>query len=286
MKTISAKEITEKVRKACIDANLYQDEKIRNKMIESVEKEESPLGKEILNQLLRSAEISGKEDLAICQDTGVSIFYIELGEDVKIEGDSDDSSATLTFAINEAVRRAYLDAYLRKSIVKDPLRRVNSGDNTPAMITIDIVKGDTLKISFMAKGAGCENMSALKMFPPAVGWEGVKKFVVDSVIYAHANPCPPIIVGVGLGGNFEKVAYLAKKALFRHVGDRHPDPFYANLELELLDEINKTGIGPQGFGGIITALDVMIEVLPCHIASLPVAVNIDCHAHRMRTVTF
>ena len=255
-------------------------------MIESVEKEESPLGKEIIKQLLKSAEISGKENLAICQDTGVSVFYVEIGEDVKIEGQGDGDLSILKTAINEAVRQAYKEAYLRKSIVKDPLRRVNTTDNTPAMITFDVVKGDSLKISFMAKGAGCENMSALKMFPPAVGCEGAKKFIVDAVIYAHANPCPPIIVGVGLGGNFEKVAYLAKKALFRHIGDRNPDPFYADLELELLEEINKTGIGPQGFGGIVTALDVMIEALPCHIASLPVAVNIDCHAHRMRTVVF
>jgi fumarate hydratase subunit alpha len=286
MKTILSTEIIEKVKKACIDANLYQDEKIRKKMIESIEKEESPLGKEIISQLLKSAEISGKEKLAICQDTGVSVFYVEIGEDVKIDGTGAGDLSILKSAINEAVRQAYQEAYLRKSIVKDPLRRVNTTDNTPAMITFDIVKGDSLKISFMAKGAGCENMSALKMFPPAVGWEGAKKFIVDAVIYAHANPCPPIIVGIGLGGNFEKVAYLAKKALFRHVGDRNPDPFYANLELELLEAINNTGIGPQGFGGIITALDVMIEVLPCHIASLPVAINIDCHAHRSRTVVF
>jgi fumarate hydratase subunit alpha len=286
MKTILMNEIIEKVKKACIDANLYQDEKIRNKMIEAAQKEESPLGKEIITQLLKSAEISGKENLAICQDTGVSVFYVEVGEDIKIGGTGVGDLGKLSTAINEAVRQAYQEAYLRKSIVKDPLRRVNSNDNTPAMITFDIVPGDSLKISFMAKGAGCENMSALKMFPPAVGWEGVKKFVIDSVIYAHANPCPPIVVGVGLGGNFEKVAYLAKKALFRHIDDRNPDPFIANLELELLDEINKTGIGPQGFGGITTALDVMIEVLPCHIASLPVAINIDCHAHRTRTVIF
>jgi len=286
MKTILSTEIIEKVKKACIDANLYQDEKIRNKMIESAEKEDSPLGKEIIKQLLKSAEISGKEDLAICQDTGVSVFYVEIGEDVKIEGAGKSDSSELTSAINEAVRQAYQEAYLRKSIVKDPLRRVNTNDNTPAMITVDIVKGDSLKISFMAKGAGCENMSALKMFPPAVGWEGAKKFIIDDIIYAHANPCPPIIVGIGLGGNFEKVAYLAKKALFRHIGDRNPDPFYANLELELLEEINKTGVGPQGFGGITTALDVMIEAAPCHIASLPVAINIDCHAHRTRTVIF
>ena len=284
MKTITISEIIAKVKDACINANLYQDEKLRNKMIEVVKKEESPLGKEILEQLIKSAEISAKEKLAICQDTGVSVFYVDIGEDVTIEGSNDSNLSALASAINEAVRQAYEEAYFRKSIVSDPLKRVNTSDNTPAMITFNIVKGDKLKISFMAKGAGCENMSALKMFAPAVGWKGVKKFIVDTVINAHANPCPPIVVGIGIGGNFEKVAYLAKKALFRHIDERNTDPFYADLEIELLEEINKTGIGPQGFGGTITALDVMIEVLPCHIASLPVAINIDCHAHRMSSV--
>jgi fumarate hydratase subunit alpha len=284
MKTILISEVIEKVKDACVRANLYQDEKIKNKMIEVAKKEESPLGKEILSQLMKSAEISAKEKLAICQDTGVSVFYVEIGEEVRIEGNKDSNLPVLVDAINEAVRQAYKEAYFRKSIVSDPLKRVNTNDNTPAMVTFNIVKGDKLKISFMAKGAGCENMSALKMFAPAVGWKGVKKFIVDTVISAHANPCPPIVVGIGIGGNFEKVAYLAKKALFRHIDERNQDPYYATLELELLDEINKTGIGPQGFGGTTTALDVMIEVLPCHIASLPVAVNIDCHAHRMSSV--
>jgi len=284
MKTITISEIITKLKEACINANFYQDEKLRNKMIEVVKKEESPLGKEILEQLMKSAEISAKEKLAICQDTGVSVFYVDIGEEVTIEGGNDSNLSALTSAINEAVRQAYKEAYFRKSIVSDPLKRINTNDNTPAMITFNIVKGDKLKISFMAKGAGCENMSALKMFAPAVGWKGVKKFIVDTVINAHANPCPPIVVGIGIGGNFEKVAYLAKKALFRHIDERNIDPFYADLEIELLEEINKTGIGPQGFGGTITALDVMIEVLPCHIASLPVAINIDCHAHRMSSV--
>ena len=284
MKTISTFEVIEKVKAACINAGLYQDEKLRNKIIEVAKKEESPIGKEILNQLLKSTEISAKEKLAICQDTGVSVFYVDIGEDVKIEGSNGSNLPAITDAINEAVRQAYKEAYFRKSIVSDPLKRVNTNDNTPAMITFNVVKGDELKILFLAKGAGCENMSALKMFPPAVGWKGAKKFIVDTIINAHANPCPPIVVGVGIGGNFEKVAYLAKKALFRHIDERNADPFYAALEIELLEEINKTGIGPQGFGGTITALDVMIEVLPCHIASLPVAVNIDCHVHRMSTV--
>ena len=284
MKTILISEVIEKVKAACIHANLYQDEKLKNKMIEAAKKEESPLGKEILGQLLESAEISAKEKLAICQDTGVSVFYVEIGEEVQIEGNINPNLPLLVDAINEAVRQAYKEAYFRKSIVSDPLKRVNTNDNSPAMITFNIVKGDALKISFMAKGAGCENMSALKMFAPAAGWKGVKKFIVDTVVNARANPCPPTVVGVGIGGNFEKVAYLAKKALFRHIDERNPDPYYAALEIELLEEINKSGIGPQGFGGTTTALDVMIEVLPCHIASLPVAINIDCHAHRMSTV--
>jgi fumarate hydratase subunit alpha len=284
MRIIPSSEIIEKVKQACIDANLYQDEHIRKKMEEGLKIEESPLGREILSQLIKSADISAKEKLAICQDTGVSVFYIEVGEEVQIEGSKKNNLSVLTEAIYEAVRQSYKEAYFRKSIVEDPLRRKNTNDNTPAMITYDVVPGDKLKISFMAKGGGCENMSALKMFAPAAGWEGIKKFIVDTVVYAHANPCPPIILGVGIGGNFEKVAYLAKKALMRDVGERHPDPFYAKLEEELLVEINKTGIGPQGFGGIVTALDVSIEVLPCHIASLPVALNIDCHAHRLRRV--
>jgi fumarate hydratase subunit alpha len=285
MVTITTNELIEKVYKICVDANLYQDENVRNKMTEALEKEESPLGKEIISQLLRSADISAKEKLAICQDTGVSVFYVEIGENVKIEGENKSNLSNITYAINEAVKKSYKEAYFRKSIVADPLRRTNTGDNSPALITFDIVPGDKLKISFMAKGAGCENMSALKMFAPAAGWEGIKKFVLDTVITAHANPCPPIVVGIGIGGNFEKVAYLAKKALLREVGTRNPDPFYAKLEEELLTEINKTGIGPQGFGGTNTALEVAIEVMPCHIASMPVAINIDCHAHRSRTIT-
>jgi fumarate hydratase subunit alpha len=285
MRTITTNEIIEKVKKMCIDANLYQDENVRKKMIEGLEKEESPLGKEILSQLMRSADISAKEKLAICQDTGVSVFYIEIGEDVKVEGAKSETESNITYAINEAVRQSYKEGYFRKSIVSDPLKRKNTNDNTPSMITYDIVPGDKLKISFLAKGGGCENMSALKMFAPAAGWEGIRNFVVKTVADAGANPCPPIIVGVGIGGNFEKAAYLAKKALFREVGHRHPDPFYAKYEEELLVEINKTGVGPQGFGGIVTALDVLIEVLPCHIASLPVAINIDCHAHRLRSIT-
>jgi fumarate hydratase subunit alpha len=284
MRIIPSSEIIEKVKQVCIDANLYQDEHVRKKMEEALKNEESPLGKEIISQLIKSAVISAEEKLAICQDTGVSVFYIDVGEDLKVEGSKKNDLSLLTESINEAVRQAYKEAYLRKSIVEDPLRRKNTNDNTPAMITYNIVPGDKLAISFLAKGGGCENMSALKMFAPAAGWEGIKKFVVDTVVYAHANPCPPILVGIGIGGNFEKVAYLAKKALIRGVGIRHEDPFYAKLEEELLVEINKTGVGPQGFGGTITALDVSIEVLPCHIASLPVAINIDCHAHRLKSI--
>jgi len=284
MRTISVTDITEKVKQMCIEANIYQDEKVREKMLVLLEREKSELAKDIMNQILKSADISAQDQMAICQDTGSSIFYVEMGEDVRIDGARNDTMSLLTAAINEGVRRGYNEGYLRKSIVKDPLRRTNTGDNTPAMINYEIIPGDKLKISFLAKGAGCENMSALKMMVPAEGVEGIKNFVIDTVVKAGANPCPPIVVGVGIGGNFEKVAWLAKKALFREVGTRHPDPFYAKLEEELLEAINKTGVGPQGLGGITTALDVAIEVYPCHIASMPVAVNIDCHAHRLRRV--
>ncbi len=284
MRTISASEITEKVKQMCIEANIYQDEKIREKMLSMLQQEKSDLAKDVLNQILKSAEISAQDQMAICQDTGTSVLLVEIGEDVSVDGARIDTMSLLTAAINEGVRYGYNEGYLRKSIVKDPLRRTNTGDNTPAMINYEVVPGDRLKIAFLAKGAGCENMSALRMMTPAQGVEGIKSFVVDSVVKAHANPCPPIVVGVGIGGNFEKVAWLAKKALFREVGIRHPDPFYAKLEAELLEAINKTGVGPQGLGGITTALDVAVEVLPCHIASMPVAVNIDCHAHRLRRI--
>jgi fumarate hydratase subunit alpha len=212
-----------------------------------------------------------------CQDTGFAVVFLELGSGVKING------GELFDAINAGVSKGYKEGYLRKSIVSDPLRRKNTGDNTPAVIHTEIVPGDSLKIIVAPKGGGSENMSEVKMLTPAAGAEGIKNFVVDRVMRSKANPCPPVLVGVGIGGTFEKVAYLAKKALLRDIGSVHPDPFYAEMEKDLLERINKTGIGPQGFGGRLTALAVFIETYPCHIASLPAAVNINCHVARHKS---
>jgi fumarate hydratase subunit alpha len=236
------------------------------------------LGKEIISQLLENAKIAKNEKLPICQDTGFTVVFVEIGQEVEITG------GNLYDAINEGVRRGYKEGYLRKSIVDHPLRRKNTGDNTPAVIHTEIVPGDQLKISIIPKGAGCENMSGLAMLKPAQGIEGIKNFVVETVRKAGANPCPPIVVGVGVGGTFEKVALLAKKALLRKMDSYNEDNEMSQLEKELLIEINKLGIGPQGLGGRSTALRVFIEWFPCHIASLPVAVNIECHAHRHKEI--
>lgn len=240
----------------------------------AAEKEESPLGREVLERIIENSEIAAKEGKPICQDTGLAVFFVEYGADICIEHGS------LTDAINEGVRRGYRDGYLRKSVVKSPLDRVNTGDNTPAIIHIEETPGDKLVINMMAKGGGCENMSRHAMLWPGDGEEGIKHFVVDSVEKAGANPCPPIIVGVGIGGDFEISAMLSKKALLRKLGSENPDPALAGMEKEILLRINQLGIGPQGFGGTTTALGVHIISHPCHIASLPVAVNIECHAHR------
>ena len=283
MREITYAHIKEAIKGLIIEANYVLDDSIINKFKESLNMEESETGKRIFEQLIKNAEIAKNGEYPLCQDTGVSVIFAEIGEEVVFKGDKNDKSV-LVRAINEGVAEAYTEGYLRKSIVRDPLDRVNTKDNTPAMIVTEIVSGDKLKLTYMTKGGGCENMSLLKIFPPAAGIEGVKKFVVDTVETAHANPCPPIVVGVGIGGNFEKCAYLAKKALMRRVDEKNPNPFYAELEKELLEKINNLGIGPQGFGGRITALSVHIETFPCHIASLPVAVNIDCHSHRHKEI--
>lgn len=243
-------------------------------MQKAYDHELSLTGKEIIQQLLKNADIARSEEVPMCQDTGFTVVFVELGQDVHIEGGS------LEDAINEGVRRGYTEGYLRKSIVGHPLERVNTGDNTPAVIHVKLVPGDKMKIIVAPKGGGSENMSGIKMLKPAEGIEGVKKFVLDTVKNAGPNPCPPIIVGVGIGGTFEKCALLAKEALLRPVGTPNSRPEIARLENELLDEINSTGIGPQGLGGRYTALAVHIEIYPAHIASLPVAVNINCHASR------
>jgi fumarate hydratase subunit alpha len=276
-KEIPYQKVVDTVAKLCIDANCLIGDDIINAFKNGLKIEESPTGKDILNQLIENAEIAKKEMIPACQDTGFAVVFLELGSGVKITG------GELFDAINAGVAKGYKEGYLRKSIVSDPLRRKNTGDNTPAVIHADIVPGDSLKITVAPKGGGSENMSEVKMLTPAAGAEGIKNFVVDRVMRSKANPCPPVLVGVGIGGTFEKVAYLAKKALLRDIGSVHPDPFYAEMEKDLLSRINNTGIGPQGFGGRVTALAVFIEAYPCHIASLPAAVNINCHAARHKT---
>lgn len=278
MRVIQTSEITNAVSELCIRANCVMNEKLLNALHEARDGEEWPVAKATLGCMLENAAIAAGEMVPICQDTGAACVFVELGQDVHIEGGS------LVDAINAGVALGYTEGYLRKSMVADPLRRVNTDDNTPALITVDIVDGDALKITLAPKGAGSENMGQLKMLKPADGIEGVRDFVLDAVRHAGPNPCPPIIVGVGVGGNFDHVASLAKRALLRPVGVHNPDPFYAQLEVELLDAINAFGTGPAGFGGATTALAVNIEQAPTHIACLPVAVNINCHVARHEEV--
>ncbi len=274
MRELDARQITDKVAEACERANLYLGDDVVEALRNSYQREESPTGREALEQLLRNAELAGEKGIPICQDTGFAVFFVEWGQEVHLKG------ASLEEAINEGVRQGYQEGYLRKSIVKDPLRRENTGDNTPAVIHTEVVPGDEVVIHFAPKGGGSENMSAVKMLKPADGVEGLVNFVVNHVKESGPNPCPPIVVGVGIGGTFDKVAVQAKKALLRPLGQSNPDPFYAELEERLLQEINQLGIGPQGFGGRITALAVHLEAFPSHIASMPAAVNINCHASR------
>jgi fumarate hydratase subunit alpha len=278
MRIINAGLITESVKKLCTDANYYLGDDVVAALKDARGKEESPLGKEILNQILENAEIAKNDKMPLCQDTGLSAIFVELGQDVHIEGGDFEG------AVQEGIRQGYTEGYLRKSMVEDPLRRKNTGDNTPAVISTRVVNGDKIKITILPKGGGSENMSAVRMLKPSDGEEGVKGFVVETVKKAGGNPCPPIIVGVGIGGSFDKCAYLAKKALLRKLGSIHPDPYYAAMEKELLEKVNNTGIGPQGLGGRITALAVHIETHPCHIASLPVAVNTQCHSARHKEI--
>lgn len=273
MRNIDSKVIEDTVARLCIEANLRLPPDVIN-AIERAEKAEPWDGaKRILSLLGDNVRIASEKTLPVCQDTGMACVFVELGQDVHIEGDFEQ-------AVNNGVRRGYGEGYLRKSVVCDPLCRVNTGDNTPALVTVKLTRGDKMRITVMPKGFGSENMSALKMLKPADGVDGVKNFVLETVEKAGANPCPPIIVGVGIGGSFDKAAYLAKHALLRPVNEPNPDEYYAALERELLDKINALGIGPQGFGGKTTALAVLIEAMPTHVAGLPVAVNISCHATR------
>jgi fumarate hydratase subunit alpha len=276
VREIQAERITEVVRRLCISANNHLPEDVKHCIEKSYELENWPQAREILERIIENYQIADREDCPICQDTGVACVFIKMGQEVHVQGD-------LNEAIHEGVRQGYAQGYLRKSVVRDPLDRVNTGDNTPAMIYFDIVPGDIFEITVAPKGFGSENMSQIKMLKPSDGLQGVKDFVVKVVEEAGPNPCPPIVVGVGIGGTFDKAAYMAKKALMRHAGEPNPVPFYAELEAELLEKINAIGIGPQGFGGKTTALAVHIEQCPTHIAGLPVAVNINCHVTRHQT---
>jgi fumarate hydratase subunit alpha len=277
MREIPASDITAAVKSLCIEANYFLGEDVLSSLKQCLQKEESATGRDVIEKIIRNAEIAESEQVPLCQDTGFAVVFAELGQDLHV------THGDFQTAIHEGIRQGYQEGYLRKSIVSDPVERRNTGDNTPAVIHTDIVPGDRLKLTVAPKGGGSENMSEVKMMAPAAGVEGIKSFVVDRVLRSGANPCPPVIVGVGIGGTFEKCAEIAKRALLRPLGTRHPNPYYANLEVELLELINKSGIGPQGFGGRCTALDVLIEVHPCHIASFPVAVNMQCHVARHKT---
>jgi fumarate hydratase subunit alpha len=279
IREIKAEAITEAVRGMCIDANTVIGKDILGAFEKGKRTEESPLALSIIEQIEENAKIASSEKMPYCQDTGFACFLVEVGQDAHVSG------GTLEEAINEGVRRGYKEGYLRASIYNDPIERKNTKDNTPAHIHTELVPGDRIHIKFSAKGGGSENMSQLKMLKPSDGLEGVKEFVIKVASEAGPNACPPIIVCVGIGGTFDRAAFMAKKGIFREAGKPSPNPFYANLEQELLQKINELGIGPQGLGGRTTALAVHIEAFPCHIASLPVAVNIQCHAHRHREVT-
>ncbi|MFL0196134.1 fumarate hydratase [Clostridium sp. WILCCON 0269] len=278
MREIHVFDIVKAVKKLCIDANYYLSQDVKNKIEECAEEENWPIAKDILYKILKNVDICNNESLPMCQDTGMACIFIKIGQDVHITG------GNIEQAVNEGVRQGYIEGYLRKSIVKDPLDRINTGDNTPAVIYYEIVSGDKLNITVAPKGFGSENMSQIKMLKPADGLEGVKEFVIKVVKDAGPNPCPPMVVGVGIGGTFDKAANLAKRALIRPLSQRNKNKFYEDLEKELLCRINSLGIGPQGFGGKTTALAVNIETYPTHIAGLPVAVNINCHVTRHKEI--
>ena len=276
MREIDAGRITEVVRRLCIEANCHLPQDMKNQIEACRAREGWAPAKEILDRIVDNYRAADSGNVPICQDTGMACVFLKVGQEVHVAGD-------IAGAVNEGVRQGYGEGYLRKSVVRDPLDRVNTGDNTPAMIYYDLVPGDQLEITVAPKGFGSENMSQIKMLKPSDGLQGVKDFVVKVVEEAGPNPCPPIVVGVGIGGTFDKAAYLAKRALMRSVDQRNPDPFYASLEEEMLEAVNRLGIGPQGFGGRTTALAVNIEQCPTHIAGLPVAVNINCHVTRHMT---
>lgn len=276
MKEVKAEQLTEVIRDLCIEANCHLPQDVKEAIQGCKACEPFPIAQTILEKIEENFNIADEDNVPICQDTGLACVFLEIGQDVHIVGNLKD-------AVNEGVRRGYVEGYLRKSCVGDPIHRVNTGDNTPAVLYTDIVDGDEIKITVAPKGFGSENMSQIKMLKPSDGLQGVKDFILKVVEEAGPNPCPPIVVGVGIGGTFDKAAYLAKKALMRPVDERNADEFYAELEKEMLEKVNALGIGPQGFGGQTTALAVNIETLPTHIAGLPCAVNINCHVTRHKS---
>lgn len=280
MKTINLSEIRDKVKDIVQKANFELEKDVMDVIKKMEEQEESPAGKAVFEQIKQNTEIAKQEKLGLCQDTGLAVFFVELGEDVRFN--RDDGLESLRDAFTQGTIQGYEEGYLRKSVVADPIRRKNTGNNTPVFIHWELDKGKHFKVQFVAKGGGAENMSQVRMFAPAAGKEGIEDFVVETIEQGGSNPCPPTIVGVGLGGNFEYSALLAKKALLRKpLGSHNPDPFYADMEKRLLKKINDLGIGPQGMGGRITSLAVHVEAFPCHIASMPAAVNVQCHSHRV-----
>ncbi|MTP78598.1 fumarate hydratase [Turicibacter sanguinis] len=279
MKKLEVSSIIPKIEQMCIEANYYASHSLFNTLRMAKDVETSTLGKTILSQIIENDEIASKDHVPMCQDTGIVVVFVEIGHELQLIGN-------LEAAIHEGIRRGYEKGYLRKSVVAHPLHRINTKDNTPAIIHYNFTEGDQLKITIAPKGAGSENVSAISMLKPSDGYEGVKRFVIDTVLKAGGNPCPPIIVGIGIGGNFEKCALLSKQALMREIKDQPQDEIAAKLETELLKEINELNIGPMGFGGVTTALAVKVNTYPCHIASLPVAVNIQCHASRHLTEIF
>jgi len=282
LKTIRLTDIRDKIKDLVQEANFELQDDVLAVIKDMAAKEEAPAGQEVFKQMLENADIAREERLGLCQDTGLAVFAVELGEDVRFE--KTDGLDSLRDAIYEGTRLGYAEGYLRKSVVEDPVRRKNTGTNTPAYIHWDLVPGDAFKVSFIAKGGGAENMSAIGMLKPSQGRQGAIDFIVDTVGKAGPNPCPPILVGVGLGGTFEKAAYMAKHSLLREVGSTNPDPRLAELEDEIERRCNALGIGPAGLGGITTVIDVFVEELPAHIASMPVAVNVQCHSARHKEV--
>jgi fumarate hydratase subunit alpha len=279
VRELDVAEITAAVKALCMEANYDLPDDVYAALAAGREAEESPVGRAVFDQLIENADIARRERVPICQDTGVAVLFVNLGQDVHLVG------GDLTTALNDGVRRGYVEGYLRKSMVEEPAQaRRNTKDDTPAVIHTEVVPGDSVEVWMMAKGGGAENMSSLNMLKPAQGWPGMVEAVVDTVSRAGSNPCPPVVIGVGIGGTIDMVTVLAKKALLRDVGSTHPDPRVAEMEDELLERINALGIGPQGLGGTQTCLDVFIEEMPCHIASMPLAVNVQCHEQRHKHV--